>query len=416
MSSSPATVQPVQPVLPGPNRSEAMGPAVGGLPLPAQAAPWPTAPLPGYAWRATTLPHVVEEPLPLPEGLPTRVKKPEEVAPWLYFAPQVPATPGVPANAMVANTNWPAASGPLLGVPPGGVPGGGGYAAAPPALADPGARGLNPLKKEKPTSKKEPDKPNAKPLIDTDMPIHGFDHFAKDNLLARLRNQADWQLRADAAQDFFMVLQANPTLESIPSEKEDVDFFMLEILRDPNAVVHMPALMAIQTGLYRHPTPEVLAELDRLEHEAGLLGGEAQWVEDAKVALERYQAQPDTYPSAAKAQPPASAPLNEPPTNADEALDPATLPPVMSPTAAAAATSAPPPGNGLQAFSTPPLAGSAPLTSKPRGQGTQWLANLPQVPASVFEAMGLSGQYAGPDQPAASPPAASANATNHLVA
>ena len=124
-----------------------------------------------------------------------------------------------------------------------------------------------------------------KPLI-----IRGFDNSVIRNLNRRLEDP-DWQKRAEASNDFSMILGANPNLERRPAYKPYIDAFMLKILRDTSAVVHEPALRSIQVGYYRHPTAAVIEELNVLKTGIGLFGLEPQMVTDALYSLHSYQQQ-----------------------------------------------------------------------------------------------------------------------------
>ena len=99
----------------------------------------------------------------------------------------------------------------------------------------------------------------------------------------------DWMRRADAANDYFIILSGNPNLEKRPQFKPYVDAFALKILRDPSSVVHEAMLRAMQVGYYRYPSPEVLNELNRLRDSVGMLGLEAQMVDDAIVGIQKAQ-------------------------------------------------------------------------------------------------------------------------------
>jgi hypothetical protein len=140
-----------------------------------------------------------------------------------------------------------------------------------------------------PRSKK--DEPKSPPLPNVaNVPVHGFDDITITNINARLEDP-DYQKRADAAEDFFLILNANPRIETNATYKPYVDAFMLKILRDPRSVVHQPAFMAIQTGLYTQPTDDVLKELEILKESTGLMGLEPQMVDDALQALAERQNQ-----------------------------------------------------------------------------------------------------------------------------
>jgi hypothetical protein len=139
--------------------------------------------------------------------------------------------------------------------------------------------------------------------------VRGFDNSVIRNLNRRLEDP-DWQKRAEASNDFSMILGANPNLERRPAYKPYIDAFMLKILRDSSAVVHEPALRSIQVGYYRHPTQAVINELNVLKTSIGLFGLEPQMVTDALYALYEFQQQEQQEAKQAaqqKQQKPASA-------------------------------------------------------------------------------------------------------------
>jgi len=162
----------------------------------------------------------------------------------------------------------------------------------PPATTAPLANPLPspPVATTPPTSPPIP--PSTSPAIPTpvDLPpdVRGFDDGIIRSLNLRLEDP-DWMRRADAANDYFIILSGNPNLEKRPQFKPYVDAFALKILRDPSSVVHEAMLRAMQVGYYRYPSPEVLNELNRLRDSVGMLGLEAQMVDDAIAGIQKAQ-------------------------------------------------------------------------------------------------------------------------------
>jgi hypothetical protein len=62
----------------------------------------------------------------------------------------------------------------------------------------------------------------------------------------------------------------------------------------------------MQVGYYRYPSPEVLNELNRLRDSVGMLGLEAQLVDDAIAGIQKAQLQDaqDAQAQQQQAQPP----------------------------------------------------------------------------------------------------------------
>jgi hypothetical protein len=143
--------------------------------------------------------------------------------------------------------------------------------------------------------------------------VRGFDDGIMRSLNLRLEDP-DWMRRVDAANDFFIILSANPNLEKRPQFKPYVDAFALKILRDPSAVVHEAMLRAMQVGCYRYPSPEVLNELNRLRDSVGMLGLEAQIVDDAISGIQKSQLQ-DAQDAQAQQKPQMLAPPPPKPTS-----------------------------------------------------------------------------------------------------
>jgi len=175
--------------------------------------------------------------------------------------------------------------------PQGGVQGGAQAQGAPTTSPAPLPNAAStPLAQPRDTSPKKDDKPAAELPKTGHVTVHGFDDITIQNLNARLEDP-DYQKRADAAEDFFLIFNANPRIEANETYKPYVDAFMLKILRDPQSVVHQPAFMALQTGLYTQPTDDVLKELEILKASTGLMGLEPQMVDDALQALAERQNQ-----------------------------------------------------------------------------------------------------------------------------
>jgi hypothetical protein len=234
--------------------------------------------------------------LPPPDTtiMPTVTAPPQALAPWAFINQPTPLSqqlPNQPTNPMPP-TLMPEA------VPPSLV------TSAPPIVEQP----AQPV--AEPTVPVEeigtlPDEKTA-PVI-----VRGFDNSVIRNLNRRLEDP-DWQKRAEAANDFSMILGANPNLERRAAYKPYVDAFMLKILRDSSAVVHEPALRSIQVGYYRHPTQAVLEELNALKVGVGLFGLEPQMVTDALYALYTFQQQEQAEAQKAQqAAPPSTQPQTQ---------------------------------------------------------------------------------------------------------
>jgi hypothetical protein len=148
-----------------------------------------------------------------------------------------------------------------------------------------------------------PTPPQETPKPDLPPDVRGFDDNIIRSLNKRLEDP-DWMRRTDSANDYCIILSANPNLEKRPEYKPYVDAFALKILRDPSAVVHEAMLRAMQVGYYRYPSPEVLNELYRLRDSAGMLGLETQMVDDAIKGIEKAQREDAKEVQRQRPQPP----------------------------------------------------------------------------------------------------------------
>lgn len=249
--------------------------------------------------------------LPPAEPLPTLPPPPEALAPWLFFPPK-PASqstgsssqdsggkeggssgkghaasssslePSQPGSSTPAGQGGPSGSPGEQQSPPPGSP--------PPPLPEAAAKGLDKADNGDQKGGESGEAKDTTSKTTVGVPIHGFDDGTIKLLNARLEDP-DWQKRADAAMDFYLVLESNPSLAKRPEYKPYVDAFALKILRDPIAVVHEPMLLAIETGLYKEPSEDVMGDLADLKNSSGLLGLEPQMIEDALRSLSDEQAE-----------------------------------------------------------------------------------------------------------------------------
>ncbi len=229
-------------------------------------------------------PKVDLSPMPLS---PTSPQVPPSFKPNVpQSIPQnVPQTPP-PASAPSMPDPWvtpPATSPTTSTTPPMSNP-----LPSPPVATDPPAS--PPMPPSTPPDTEPSTPPAIPPPVDLPPDVRGFDDGIMRSLNLRLEDP-DWMRRADAANDYFIILSGNPNLEKRPQFKPYVDAFALKILRDPSSVVHEAMLRAMQVGYYRYPSPEVLNELNRLRDSVGMLGLEAQMVDDAIAGIQKAQLQ-----------------------------------------------------------------------------------------------------------------------------
>lgn len=208
---------------------------------------------------------------------------PETMAEWLYFKPD----PSRLRQQLAQSQPMPMA-GPSMPIQaPQPQP-------APEPLPNPNLLGLNknkPKDEGKKASESDAEKKSSESVSPADMAaVSGFDGPIIRNLNARLEDLDDFA-RVRAANDFVQIMMNSPAITKDPDYKPYTDAFALKILRDPMAPVHQPILLAIESGYYTTPSPEVMFELEKLRRGDGLLGLEAQNVEDALFALRLYQQQ-----------------------------------------------------------------------------------------------------------------------------
>ena len=251
------------------------------MPAPTGPALVAQVPAPNATASLQLVPHVIAS---VP-SMPPMIAPPEALAPWLYFPPPHGQLPTVLPAVQTQNTAPYAVQLPAsqtltqqAQTPQQSAPQPQQTSPQPTPPPNPAA---NPLQQQ-PATPASPEK--APP------PQHKFNNSIVMSLNARL-NDPDWEKRANAASDFFMILEADPALGRDPQYKPYVDAFMVKILRDPSSIVRQPAIMAIETESYTTPSPEVIQELQALQESGeGLLGLESQSIDDALMQLQRLGA------------------------------------------------------------------------------------------------------------------------------
>ncbi len=94
------------------------------------------------------------------------------------------------------------------------------------------------------------------------------------SLNERLNSETETS-RADAAIDFFKILEKNPALADDPTYKPYVDAFLEKILKDPSPIVRQGGELALQLDLAKNPSQGILDELQKLTQKSGLLNIES---------------------------------------------------------------------------------------------------------------------------------------------
>lgn len=92
---------------------------------------------------------------------------------------------------------------------------------------------------------------------------------------ARLENRNE-TVRADAAMDFFKLLEGDPKLSEDPKWQADISAFLTKIMHDPSPVVRQGGLMALEMGYVSHPDADTMATLQELAEKNGLFGIESE--------------------------------------------------------------------------------------------------------------------------------------------
>lgn len=114
-----------------------------------------------------------------------------------------------------------------------------------------------------PTEKKAPEKPDAGSLSDATI----------TDLNKRL-NDTDETVRAAASIDLLNLLQKNPGLVEDSKTQPTVDAFLQKILSDPSELVRTGGEVALQAGLDKKPSPELLRLIRTLAGRTGSLSQE----------------------------------------------------------------------------------------------------------------------------------------------
>jgi len=115
-----------------------------------------------------------------------------------------------------------------------------------------------------PTGEKLPVDPTAQPL----------DGQTVEQMNSRLENRNE-TVRADAAMDFFKMMESNPSLANDPKWSADINAFLVKIMHDPSPIVRQGALMTLEMGYVPHPDPQAMATLEELADKNGLFGIES---------------------------------------------------------------------------------------------------------------------------------------------
>jgi hypothetical protein len=380
-------------------------PVLSPPPPPAPAAVQPATPLQQQTQAPAILAYGgIPEPLPVPP--------PQVVAPWLYYH-ATPARQALNNTVQQNNTVYyqhqaPGTAGTIypyqMTYPwsqPATAPAMAPAVAPQPQMmaAPPAATGLNtgptpatptppaptapvPEVTPPPAAAKLDDPAKSNAAKDAFKSPHPFDDMAIQGLNRKL-NDGDPGVRADAAFQFYQLMAANRKLQDDPRYMPYVDAFIRKILNDPNAMVHQPVLLGLQTGEIVHPSKEVIARLKDLKHDEGMMNLEPQFINDALSGIqESLGALPPLGASS-----PASADLGKSAAPANQSLTPALDNAAKNPAPAAAGGSNPTSTDtaSQQATSSPEAAPEGQASGETQPPATQpGSANpVPGAPAAV---------------------------------
>ncbi len=173
----------------------------------------------------------------------------------------------------------------------------------PPAPQQPSIPGANPLNREEqkvpaqkpPLPPEAPQPPQEQPVLPPEKPLPAglasLDNSTITMLNERL-NSANEDVRSQGAMEFYKIMEANPDLSRSTSPYRNiVNAFMVKILRDPNAVVRQPGMLAFEMGYFYTPTAEVIQKLKDLTRGSGLHHLEPQTAKSilAGIASGKYE-------------------------------------------------------------------------------------------------------------------------------
>jgi len=126
----------------------------------------------------------------------------------------------------------------------------------------------------------KPPTPPQKPAAPTATLGSTLEHDTVMDLNKKL-NSKDPNVRAQAAMEFYKILELKPDLADLESPYRPlVEAFMVKILRDPDSVVRQPGLLAFETGLFHYPNQKLMGIMKELAAGEGLNGLEPDIVKN----------------------------------------------------------------------------------------------------------------------------------------
>lgn len=147
-----------------------------------------------------------------------------------------------------------------------------------------------PVQQQPPAPPPQPQQPPQKPQPQgptAPLPGVGLDDATINKLNERLNSESD-TIRADAAIDFFKILEKNPGLADNPTYKPYVDAFMEKILNDPSPVVRQGGLLALELGHVKNPSPNTRSRLDVLAKKGSAYGVEGGAIQNIMQKLSTH--------------------------------------------------------------------------------------------------------------------------------
>jgi hypothetical protein len=136
--------------------------------------------------------------------------------------------------------------------------------------------------------------PNPANPVNTPNPAGGdetykFAHAFNDPVIQSLNrrfNDPDPNIRSDAATEFYQIISSNPGIVTDHRAKPYIEAFAKKIARDSSSNVHVPLLLALESGLLKDVSPSVIEDVRKIKDNNGMLGMEPAMVNDALRAYE----------------------------------------------------------------------------------------------------------------------------------
>ncbi|MFM7469490.1 MAG: hypothetical protein ACKO37_08340 [Vampirovibrionales bacterium] len=264
----------------------------------------------GNVWESLAQASVPTHGSGLPDGItnPLEPNSPTDNTPMP--ANGMHSTQPTPPAAIMQASN-PSAAMPPVGTPPANASAPGTTQALPQTTTQPnGTPGASTV--ANPSSPNTPQAPTSSPQ--TALPpspaggdeTYKFAHAFNDPVIQSLNrrlNDPDPNIRSDAATEFYQIISSNQGIVTDHRAKPYIEAFAKKIARDSSSNVHVPLLLALESGLLKDISPSVVEDIRKIKDNNGMLGMEPTMVNDA---LRAYEFQTGSSTGGVKPTPPST--------------------------------------------------------------------------------------------------------------